>query len=80
MRSERTNACSIVGIHCLRTLPDSFTQRRDLLSSLLQVLPSDHPLRSEVACSLTYLIKHEEANDQLLLGFEAQIKQQLKGQ
>ncbi len=75
---NRSQACDIVVPHCLQTRPDSFKARRKLFESLLALMPSHHPLRAEVACSLMYLVKHEEANEQLLLAFE-QEAQRKKG-
>ncbi len=56
----------------VKNLPDSISARKELLSSVLDVLEPAHPLRRDVSTALTLLISHERAQMELFPALEAE--------
>lgn len=53
--------------HTIGSLPDSFSERKALLSAALDLMPADHPLRLQVGEMLHWLVAHEEHQLQLAI-------------
>jgi hypothetical protein len=68
----------IVALHVMGTLPDSFQQRTQLLSSLISVLPRQHGQRRNASEMFNELAHHESMKRQRQAEFDAIIEQLTK--
>jgi hypothetical protein len=54
----------------IEALPDSISQRRQLLTAAVEILPDRHPMRAGVRDLLFALNKHEGAQREFLFGMQ----------
>lgn len=66
---NHSNWCGLVE-HLVRTLPESITLRRQLIASLAEVMPRNHPLRNRVTDLLHGLNDHLTHQREIQLSFE----------
>ncbi len=69
------DAHSVIYAHAVRTLPDSLTERRQLLEALRRVLPAAHPATAQLAGVLAAMDAAESLQRDLP-GFFTQRKDQ----
>jgi hypothetical protein len=65
---------TILAIHISRTLPDSLSERKTVLTSLLAILPDAHPAHTSVSAQLASIAALEQLQAELPFQFAATLK------